>query len=403
MFPAVVAAALAMPLSAADWPQWRGPGRDGRVVGLAPRASWPEALKPAWKVTVGEGHASPVVASGRIYVFARLGEEEVLHAIDLTTGKMTWRQSYPAPYTVNPAASGHGKGPKSTPVVGEGCICTLGIGGILSCFEAASGKRLWNASGKGFAASSPQYGAAMSPLVDRGLLIAHVGGEDDGALTAFELKTGVVRWAWKGDGPAYASPVVSELAGRRQVITQTRGHLVGVSADRGELLWKVPFATPYGQNAVTPVVSGDLVIYSGLEQPVRALRVVKQGAGFATAPAWENAEVAAYMSAPVLADGRLCGLSHRKKGQLFCLEAATGKTAWLSEGRQGDNAALLSLGATLLVLSTEGELVVAPASGASFSPVRRYTVAASPTWAHPVVVDEGVLVKDAQSLALLRF
>jgi outer membrane protein assembly factor BamB len=400
----VLVSLLGSVLQAGDWPQWRGPERDGRLgVEGAPRA-WPPGLAPAWKVDVGEGHASPVVVGDRVYVFSRQDEKEVVQALELAAGTPVWRQAYPAPYRMNPAATSHGKGPKSTPVVADGRVCTFGISGILSCFDAASGRLLWR---KEFASqygqTSPLYGVAMSPLVEGGHLIAHVGGPGNGALTAFDAATGEVVWAWKGDGPGYASPVVADIAGERQIVTFTESFLVGVSAERGELRWKLPFTTSYVQNAVTPIVSGDTIIYSGLDHPVRALKVVKSGTTWTTQSAWENDAVAAYMSTPVLVGGRLFGLSQRKRGQFFCLDAASGETVWLSEGRQGDNAAVLTGGGEVFFLTTGSELIVAPQEGEAFAPVRRYLVAESATWAHPVILNDGVLVKGKETLALLRF
>jgi outer membrane protein assembly factor BamB len=390
--------------TAADWPQWRGPARDGVVPALAARQSWPSGLKAGWKVTVGVGHSSPLVVGKNAFVFTREGENEVVQALDLATGKTVWRQAYPAPYTVNMAARSHGKGPKSTPVVANGRVFTLGISGILSAFDAATGRVLWRKEfASQFGTTAPEYGAAMSPVVDGGRLIAHVGGRGQGALTAFDPATGGVLWAWKGDGPGYSSPVVADLAGVRQVITLSQASLVGVSADKGELLWKVPFETDYTQNAVTPIVHGDLVVFSGLEQPVKAIRIVRKGTGLVAEPVWENAEVANYMSTPVLVEGRLYGFSHRRKGQFFCLDAATGKTLWLSEGRQGDNAALVAGGSVLFALTSESELLVTNPGATSFSILRRYPVAGSPTWAHPAVLDEGVLVKDLETLTFFKF
>ena len=387
-----------------DWPQWRGPARDGVAPNLAARATWPAVLRPAWKVDVGLGHSSPVVADGRIYVFARDGEQETLHAFELATGKRVWRQAYAAPYTVNSAAFVHGPGPKATPVMAGGRVFAFGISGILSAFDAASGRVVWRKElGKEFPSTAPIYGAAQSPVVDRGRVIVHVGGGGGGALTAFDAETGAVVWAWKGDGPGYGAPVVVEIAGTRQVITLTESLLVGVAADSGRLLWKVPFTTEYTQNAVTPVVQGNVVIVSGLDHPVRALRVVAKGGGWTAETVWENPDVALYMSSPVLVAGRLYGFSHRRKGQFFCLDAATGKTLWLSEGRQRDNASLVAAGGAILALVTDGELIVFEAGGAAFKVLRRYTVADWPTWAHLAVVGDGILVKDAGSLAYLRF
>jgi outer membrane protein assembly factor BamB len=391
-------------LSFADWPQWRGPARDGLASTLPRRAAWPATLAPAWKVAVGIGHSSPVVAAGRVFLFSRQGDEEALESFDRATGRRVWRQSYTAPYALNMAASSHGKGPKSTPVVADGRIFTLGIGGILSAFDATSGRLLWRKHFVGqFPATYPTYGAAQSPAVDGGRVIVHVGGPGKGALTAFDVASGVAIWTWTGDGPAYASPIVAEIGGLRQVVTFTESMLVGVSAGDGQLLWKLPFSTSYDQNAVTPIVSGDTVIFSGLDHPVQAVRIVRRGASWAATPLWENAEVASYMSTPVLVGGRLFGLSHKRKGQLFCLDAATGRTVWLAEGRQGENAALVAAAGALLALTTEGQLLVVDPAAPTFTVLRRYTAADSPTWAHLAVVEDGVLVKDAETLSLLKF
>jgi outer membrane protein assembly factor BamB len=398
----MLAWAVAGGASAQEWPQWRGPGRDGRVPGSI-TLSWPRALKPGWKTTIGIGYASPVVAGGRVFTFARQGESEVASALDLGTGKVLWSQSHPAPYTMNPAAAAHGKGPKSTPVVDGGRLYTLGISGILTAFDTANGRVVWRKDFKGeFRDSAPIYGTAMSPAVVDGVLIAHVGGENDGALTAFDTATGRVRWAWKGDGPGYASPVVATIAGVRQVVTQTQKQLVGVSLANGGLLWSLPFTTAYEQNAVTPVISGDVVIYSGLGQGLLAARIVRKGSGWAVEPMWKNEEVSLYMSSPVLEGGRLFGFSHRNKGQFFAVDAATGKTVWLSEGRQGDNAAVLVAGGAVLLLTPAGELLVVRKDAATFAPIATYTVADSATWAHPAVVGKTVLVKDAENVALWR-
>jgi outer membrane protein assembly factor BamB len=388
--------------AAQEWPQWRGPGRDGRVAGPVP-LSWPRALKPGWKVPVGIGYSSPVVSGRRVFAFAREGENEVASSFDLGSGKVVWRQAYPAPYTVNPAAASHGPGPKSTPAVHGGRLYTLGIGGTLSCFEAESGRVIWRKDFKGqFRDSAPAFGAAMSPAVLDGLLLAHVGGQDDGALTAFDAATGTVRWAWKGDGPGYASPVAADLGGVRQVVTQTQKQLVGLSLATGELLWSLPFTTPYEQNAVTPVVRGQTVIYSGISRGLHAVRIARRGAGWAAEPAWDTEEVSLYMSSPVLDGGLLFGHSHRQKGQFFCVDAATGKTLWLSPGRQGDNAAVLAARDVLLLLTTEGELIVAKKDARAFAPVASYTVADSATWAHPALVGSTLLVKDTESLVQWR-
>lgn len=215
---ALVLAVLKAPLPPPDWPQWRGPWRNGEAMALAKRAEWPQALKAAWKVEVGAGHSAPVVSGGRVYQFSRQGEQETLQALDLATGARVWSQSYPAPYRMNPAASSHGPGPKATPAVADGRVFTFGIAGVLSAFDAASGRVLWRRDfGQEYGATSPLFGSAQSPLVDGARVIVHVGGPGSGALTAFDAATGATAWSWKGDGPAYASPVTAQIGGLRQV------------------------------------------------------------------------------------------------------------------------------------------------------------------------------------------
>jgi outer membrane protein assembly factor BamB len=380
------------------WGQWRGPGRDGHASVAPDPPSWPATLTRAWTVRVGAGYSTPLVAGDRVYVFTREGEDEVLRALDAATGRQLWRQSYPAPYTINPAAAGHGKGPKSTPVFSAARVYTLGIGGTVSAFDVREGRLLWRNEGK----ESPTFGTAQSPLLEDGLLIVHLGGHERGALTALDAATGSVRWSWTGDGPGYASPVVATFDGVRQVVAQTREKLVGVSLDRGQLLWQVPFTTAYEQNSVTPLVIGDLVIYSGLDKGVHAGRVVRRGAGWALEKQWENPEVAFYMSSPVAEGGVLYGFSHKRKGEFVALDLATGRLRWRSEGRRGDNASLVLAPKALFLLTTEGELVVAPKGGERFAPLATYTVASSPTWAHLAMAGTGFVVKDAEGVALWR-
>jgi hypothetical protein len=161
-------------------------------------------------------------------------------------------------------------------------------------------------------------------------------------------------------------------------------------------VWQVPLKTPYTQNAVTPFPYHGLIIYSGLSNPVTAVRL----SGSRAQVVWENKEVGMYMSSPVLAAGLLHGLSHRNKGQYFSLEPGTGKTVWTSDGRQTENAMLVARGDEVLSLTTESELHVFRASNRGLEPLKKYTVADSPTWAHPVVLGARVLVKDRDSLAL---
>lgn len=377
-----------------DWPQWRGPRRDGSIGADLP-AEWPAALTKRWEAVAGAGHSSPVVAGNRVVVFARQNDREVTRALDLGTGREIWHDEYVAPYTVNPAARAHGPGPKSTPAIAAGRVFTFGISGVLSALDLAKGKVLWRTQPP---AVLPVYGTASSPLVDGGVVIAHMGGLDRGAMTAFDAATGAVRWRWDGDGPGSGSPIIATLGGVRQVLAQTQRFLVGLNAGTGALLWRVPFTTSYNQNAITPVVAGDLVINSGLEKPVTAYRIRSSASQWTAEAAWTLDQTSLYMSSAVVIGSTLYGLSHRNRGQLFALDSSSGRLLWTTQGREGENASLLGNRSWLLVSTTDGELIVARPSTLKFDEVRRYQVADSALWAHPAVARQSIVIKGVEKV-----
>jgi outer membrane protein assembly factor BamB len=395
----LTALAAAGAQTSTDWPQWRGPTRDG-VVGAALPAHWPDALKKRWEIPVGAGHASPVVSGDRVVVIARQGDEEIVRALDVTSGQEIWRAAYPAPYTVNSAAWAHGPGPKSTPAIAGGRVFTLGIGGILSAFDLASGKLIWRIPAP---AALPMYGSATSPLVDGGNVIAHLGGHDNGALTSFDAATGKPRWQWSGDGPGYGSPIIATFGGVRQVIAQTQKFLVGLNASDGALLWGLPFTTDFDQNAITPIVFQDLLINAGTDLPLTAIRPKLDGGKWIAETVWTNPQTPMFMSSPVLIGGTIYGLTQRSRGQFVAIDAATGKTRWNTQGREGENASMLGSPSWLLASTTNGILVVARASPEKYEEVRRYQIAESAVWAHPAITGRSLIVKDVDKVICWSF
>jgi len=386
---------------AQDWNQWRGPNRDARVTGFTAPKVWPKELTKRWSVDVGVGHASPIIAGGKVYVFSRVGDDEITRSLDLQTGKELWKTSYSAPYEMHPAARGHGKGPKSTPTYTDGRLYTFGISGILSCLEANTGKVIWRHEyAKEYKATSPAFGVSVSPLVDNGSVIVHVGGAGDGAVTAYDAKTGSQRWQWKGDGPAYASPMPFVAEGTRQIITQTQKMCISLDAVSGKLLWSIPFTTPFEQNVITPIIVKDVVIFAGIQQPALAVRAKKTGDTWSTEKVWESRDINLYMNTPAVGGDRLYGMSMKMRGQLFTLDAMTGKTLWSDQGRFGENASVYDAGSVVLALNTEADLHVYLKDGDTLKETAKYAVAQSPTWASPAIQGRQILVKDLNSLTL---
>jgi outer membrane protein assembly factor BamB len=355
-----------------DWPQWRGPTRDGKVSGFTPPATWPKQLAQKWKITVGDGVATPALVGDRLYVFTRQGTDEVLTCVNAANGEEIWKKAYPATVVVSGPA-GSFPGPRSSPAVADGKVVTLGVGGILTCWDAKDGKMLWKKTEpKGF----PGFYVSSSPAIVDGLAIAQLGGRGagmgggggrrggpgggpggagpgnppsiqqqaggggggqaggggggaapaGGGIIAFDLSSGNERWKWMGESPAYASPIVATIADVKQIIAPGERSLVGISATDGKLLWQISLQGGR-YNAPTPVVDGDTVYLTGLGgNGTRAVKITREGETFSTKEAWNNPDVGATFASPILKDGFLYGLSGQ--GSLFCINAKDGTTAW---------------------------------------------------------------------------
>jgi outer membrane protein assembly factor BamB len=389
-------------VSAQDWNQWRGPSRNGSVT-AASTPKWPAAWKRAWRVDVGEGYSSPVAAGGRIFVHSRRDPDEIVTAIDLATGKVLWEQKYATPFNKNQYAAKMAKGPHATPLVIGDRVFTLGGMAVLSAWNARTGALVWRKDYSAAVDTSKLFtGTAASPLADAGSVIVQVGSDvKGGRVIALDPQTGAERWTWTGKGPGYASPGVITVGGAKQIVTMTNGSVEGIDAGTGAALWSAAFPDEWHENIVTPVWTGTHLIVSSSSAGTHAYTLRQAGGKWQATEAWKNAEVSMYMSTPVLADGVLYGLSNKKKGQVVAVDAATGALKWATEGRAADQAAILLTPAHVLLLTTGGELVLVRRSPAKYDEERRYTVADSATWAVPVLLADGLIVRDASGVMRL--
>jgi len=381
---------------AQDWPQWRGPERNGKVTGFTAPATWPKELTLKWKVTVGSGDSTPALVGDKLYVFSRQGDDEVTTCIAAATGKTLWENKYAAAAVTGPAD--RHPGPRGSPAVAEGKVVTLGADGVLSCLDAASGKELWRKDE--FPGVVPKFFTGMSPIIVDGMAIAYLGGPGNGAIMAFDATSGNPKWKWGGEGPDYGSPALMTVAGVKQLVTLTEKSLVGIGLADGKLLWQVPFpAQGMAYNADTPIVDGDTVIYAGQNRGTKAVKIEKQDDGFAAKELWSNPQVAVQFNTPVLKDGLIFGLSD--KGMFFCLDAKTGKTDWIDTIKRGGNfAAILDAGSVILAMPSTSELIAFKPSDQDYAELARIKVAETPTYAHPVIAGNRVFVKDQDSLAM---
>jgi outer membrane protein assembly factor BamB len=395
----VVAACLVLlgGARAQDWPQWRGPNRDGKVTGFTAPKTWPKELTEKWKVTVGNGVATPALVGDKLYVFTRVGGNEVIRCLSAADGKEVWSDKYEA----QPATgfAGSFPGPRSSPTVADGKVVTLGVRGTLSCLDAATGKKLWR---KDDFKSWPQFFTSSSPIVVNGLCIAQLGGGRNGAIVAYDLASGEEKWRTKGEAPAYASPVLLTLGDTKAIVTEAERNIVAVNVADGKVLWKTPFvAQQMEYNACTPMVDGQTVIYSGLGRGTKAVKLDKKDDQVSAKELW-SLEPAVQFNTPVIKDGLIFGISAGDR--LFCLREKNGETAWRTDttrgGRGGGYGSVVDAGSVMMALNPSAQLIVFEPTDKEFKQIAKYKVAKGDTYAYPVVAGNRIFIKDSDSLTL---
>jgi outer membrane protein assembly factor BamB len=380
-----------------DWPQWRGINRDSKVTGFKAPATWPAELKQDWKVTVGFGDATPVLVGKKIFLNTRQGTDEVILCLDAETGKEIWKNQYPSVAVTGPAGS-H-PGPRSTPAVDDGKVVTFGASAILSCLDAETGKLLWRRENP--TNSVPQFYTGMSPIIVDKLCIAHVGTKDNGEVIAFDLKTGKEKWKFAGDGPAYASPSVMIVNGKKHLIVQTEKNLMALNLTDGKPLWQI--STQVQQrfyNCVSPYIDGQTIYYTGQGTGMRAVKTEKSGNEFVTKELWNNPEVGAKWNTPVLINGFLYGFTDQKR--IYCLNASTGQTAWIDNTVNGDFATIVDCGSVIIGLPSTSNLIVFKPESSAYTEIAKYKVSETAIYSYPVVAGNFIYIKDAETLMKYR-
>ncbi|EMI20164.1 Pyrrolo-quinoline quinone [Rhodopirellula maiorica SM1] len=391
-------------LSANDviWPGFLGPDRDGWVHHFQPPAQWPKSLNKVWQVDVGTGYGSPLVAEDRVYQHSRQGDDEVLQCLELATGKEIWKQTHAVPFKASSGGERHGNGPKSSPVLADGRVFTLSSLGEISAWDAESGDLLWRRDyRKRFPQNHPNWGASTSPIVDGDRVVAHFGNDDKGALVALDVKTGNEIWSQGNDGASYSSPLAVEIHGVRQIVDWNHRALVGVDSESGAALWEFPLPQyTSNQNMPTPTFHNGRILLGGENRGIYGLEPELKDGKWSVKERWFQKDVALDMSTAVINGDLLFGFSHYKKGQLFCLDTATGEVLWRGPGRTANNVAFLSVPDHVVALLDNGQLQVIKATAGALEEVASYQVADSSTWAPPVLLKNALLIKDQTRLTL---
>jgi outer membrane protein assembly factor BamB len=392
---------------AQDWPQWRGVNRDAKVTGFKAPKAWPKELTQKWKVPVGAGVATPALVGDKLYVFVREKGNEVIRCLNAADGKEVWQDKYEATAPKRPGSGFNNEfiGPRSSPTVTDGKVVIYGASGILTCYDAGSGKKLWRKDD--FKGSIPRFSTSSSPLVVNGMCIAQLGGERNGGIIAYELATGNEKWKWTGAGTAYASPVLLAFGDTKELVAETDKSIVGIGVADGKLLWQIPFAVEgRGYNACTPMVNGQTVFFSGSGRGTKAVQIEKKDDDLEAKELWSNKENSVQFNTPVLTKDFVFGITANNK--LFCLNTKDGKTAWTKDvgggGGKGRGpsgfGSIVDAGSVLLALTPSAQLLVFEPSGKEYKELAKYKVADKETYAYPILSGKRLFVKDRDSLIL---
>lgn len=432
----------AWPVRGDDWPQWRGPLRDGvwREEGVL--EAFPPAGPPVrWRTPIGPGFSGPAVAGGRVFVMDRALEEgaatdvqtrwdyrdktkglERVLCLDEATGKVLWKHAYPCAY-----ATAYGSGPRATPTVCGDQVYALGAMGDLWCLDAATGRVVWQKNFvRDYRAEVPLYGFASAPLVDGDRLIVMVSGEGQ-VVMALDRHTGRELWkAGTASEPGYCAPLIRTLAGRRQLVVWHADAVAGLEAESGKELWSVPHAVTAGIAIATPAVTDNrLAVSSQYEgvlmlefRPGAAQPTVLWKAFASTGPErqWKKAGFNTTMSTVLLLDGHVYGVS--LYGETCCLNGDTGQRVWMTlqptsggtEPRERwSTLFMVPHGDRVFLWNDHGELLLARLTPAGYQEISRARIlepdmpsmgsgGRSVVWSHPAFANRCLYVRNNREI-----
>lgn len=390
---------------ATDWPRWRGP--EGRGVWNLPGPSTidlHQGVTEVWRKPISPGYSGIAVTAGRLYTQDRPPEpeqhERVL-CLDSDSGQLIWEYLYEADYT----DLDYDKGPRATPLVDEGRVYILGAVGHFACLDATSGQVLWRHDLKqDWQARQPMWGFAASPIRHGELIIVHPGAAD-GCFMAFHHERGELAWKSGSDSCGYATPIVVEHSGSKQLIGWTPEHIVSLDPATGQSLWRIPYPVTYGVSIATPLFRQGIVLVAGYWEGSKAIRLGNNPQEAELI--WEeNRQLRGLMADPLYRDGHVYLLD--KRFGIVCFELASGTVRWTDENQltpedRNPQASLVWIGESdeVIALNALGELVHARFQPDGYEELGRTRVTGE-TWAHPAYVGRDVYARDDETIVRVQ-
>lgn len=366
-----------------DWPQYRGPARDGTSPETGWSARWSSGPKMLWQAELGTGASSVAVSRGRLYAMGNVDGNDIVYCLAAETGKEIWRFTYVCSLSTRQFEGG----PAATPTVDGERVYTLSHEGQLFCLDALKGTRIWSLHViHDLGGSRPFWGYAGSPLVAEDKVIVSIGGSGSSS-AALDKNTGKIAWKSGDDKAGYSSPVLFDFRGKPAVAFFKGEALVAQALSDGAELWRHPWETSHAVNAAMPTVRGDKIfICSGYDQGAAVLDFSsgKPEVG------WQNDKMRNHFSSCLFHEGHMYGIDDG--GKLKCLEFDTGAVKW-EKGRFGKGALILG-GDRLIVLAEDGDLVIAAAKPEAYEEISRAKVLPKRCWVSPALASGLLYVKN---------
>ena len=377
MFVLLVAGATVLSAAESDWPQFLGPDRNGISSETAIIDQWPtDGPKVLWRAPGGGGMSGLAIQGGKLFTMVQRDGEQQLIALNATTGKPLWSTPIAPTYK-----NQMGNGPRATPTVAGGRAFVFTGEGILAAVNVADGKVQWShnvlSELKG---ESADYGMACSPLVSGDLVIV-TAGAPQAAVVAYDIKSGKQAWTAGDEAAGYSSPALLKLGGKEQIVVFTGASVLGLAPTKGTLLWQFPFVTDFGCNIATPLAYRDQIFISSGENHGCALLALKPGdSGLKTTEVWSSLGPKSVLrnewQTSILLDDHLYGFDNvggaGPVSHLTCINAATGERAWQKVRFGKGN--MISAAGKLLIVTMEGEFVMAKASPKAYEELGRAPV-----------------------------
>lgn len=388
---------------AGTWNQWRGPKRDGLVVGPPwPRSLNEDVLRRTWRVDLPPGYSGPVVTESAVFVTGTENKEfEIVYALDRQSGKELWRTQWRGAMAVPFFAASNGNWIRSTPAFDGESLFVAGMRDVVVSLNAKTGEEQWRVDFVEMLKTPlPAFGFASSPLLDGNSLYVQAGA----SFIKLNKNTGEIVWRVLNDdggmmGSAFSSPVVATLAGKRQILVQTREKLAGVDPESGDVLWEQKVPSFRGMNILTPVPFGEAVFTSSYQNKSWLFGISKSDETFAVAETWEN-NAQGYMSTPVVIEDH--AYLHLQNQRFTCINLRTGERTWTSTPF-GKYCSMVAQKDLILALDERGLLLLLRANPNAFELLDERKVSDDEAWAHIAVSGHDVIVRDLNAVSLFRW